>query len=208
LHGALELAHGILVVVEMMMFMVVCGGFCRVRQSAAAAVACGAFKLPDPDMSLTMHSCSVPIFVRMLGNLLNWLDKAEAHAARQFDSVNYLGLRLAPTCCPSAPIQIATTAPRLRGPAGRVEVRSGRKRGTVASARACAQDHAMLPVLCAEQIDGSGGRGGVLPMRQGTVGTRRGLLKHSCCHFFFTSPRLCTAAPRRRGAGQRDFWGG
>ena len=28
-------------------------------------------------MSISMHSASVPVFTRMLGNLLQWLDKAE-----------------------------------------------------------------------------------------------------------------------------------
>ena len=47
-------------------------------------------------MSISMHSASVPIFVRMLGNLSQWLDKAEAHAAaRQFDPAVLLGARLA-----------------------------------------------------------------------------------------------------------------
>ncbi len=27
-------------------------------------------------MTISMHSASVPVFVRMLGNLLSWLDKA------------------------------------------------------------------------------------------------------------------------------------
>lgn len=61
-------------------------------------------------MPLSMHSASVPIFVRMLNNLLAWLDKAEAYAkARKFDPVNYLGLRLAPDMLPFArQIQIAS----------------------------------------------------------------------------------------------------
>src|SRR5262245_58882489 len=61
-------------------------------------------------MSISMHSASVPIFVRMLTNMLTWLDKAEAHAAaRKFDSKNYLGQRLTPDMLPfSAQIQIAT----------------------------------------------------------------------------------------------------
>ena len=43
-------------------------------------------------MSLTMHSASAPVFSRILGNMLVWLDKAEAHAqARKFDANNYLG---------------------------------------------------------------------------------------------------------------------
>ena len=61
-------------------------------------------------MPLTMHSATVPVFVRMLNNVLAWLDKAEAHAkARKFDASNYLGLRLAPDMLPFArQIQIAT----------------------------------------------------------------------------------------------------
>jgi hypothetical protein len=44
-----------------------------------------------------MYTASVPIFTRTLGNMLKWLDKAEAHAqARKFDSSVYMTLRLAP----------------------------------------------------------------------------------------------------------------
>jgi uncharacterized protein len=61
-------------------------------------------------MPLSMHSASVPVFVRMLNNMLAWLDKAEVYAkARKFDPSNYLGLRLAPDMLPFArQIQIAT----------------------------------------------------------------------------------------------------
>lgn len=63
-------------------------------------------------MSLTMHSASVPVFTRMLGNVGVWLDKAEAHAAaRRFDPANYLGLRLAPDMLPLVrQVQIASDA--------------------------------------------------------------------------------------------------
>jgi uncharacterized protein len=63
-------------------------------------------------MSVSMHSASVPVFVRNLSNLLTWLDKAQAHAeARKFDPINYLGLRLAPDMLPFAKqIQIASDA--------------------------------------------------------------------------------------------------
>jgi hypothetical protein len=48
-------------------------------------------------MSLSMHSASAPIFIRTLNSMLTWLDKADAHAkARNFESNNYVGLRLAP----------------------------------------------------------------------------------------------------------------
>ena len=61
-------------------------------------------------MTISMHSASVPIFARMLGNLLTWLDKAEAHAiARKFDPSVYLASRLAPDMLPfTNQIQIAS----------------------------------------------------------------------------------------------------
>jgi uncharacterized protein len=52
-------------------------------------------------MTLGMYSASVPVFVRMLGNLSAWLHKAETHAtAKKFDSVVFLGTRLAPDMLP------------------------------------------------------------------------------------------------------------
>ncbi len=42
-------------------------------------------------MPIIMHSATVPMFVRMLGNLDAWLARAEAHApAKKFDSKVYL----------------------------------------------------------------------------------------------------------------------
>lgn len=63
--------------------------------------------MPSP-----MFNASVPVFQRMLGNLLNCLDKAEAHAqARGFSPDNYLALRLAPDMLPfTKQIQIASDA--------------------------------------------------------------------------------------------------
>jgi uncharacterized protein len=66
-------------------------------------------------MSITLHSASVPIFTRMLGNLLVWLDKAEAHAtAKKFEPGVFLGTRLAPDMLPfTAQIQIACDAAKF-----------------------------------------------------------------------------------------------
>lgn len=63
-------------------------------------------------MSLSMHTASVPVFVKMSKNMLVWLDKAEAHAkARKFDPNNFVGMRLAPDMLPFArQIQIASDA--------------------------------------------------------------------------------------------------
>ena len=61
-------------------------------------------------MSISMHSASVPVFVRNLDNMLAWLDKAQAHAeAKKFDTANYLAMRLAPDMLPFIKqIQIAS----------------------------------------------------------------------------------------------------
>ncbi|WP_310565275.1 DUF1993 domain-containing protein [Hydrogenophaga sp.] len=48
-------------------------------------------------MSFSMYAASAEVYVRMLRNLLTWLDKAEGHAkARGFDSGVFLGTKLAP----------------------------------------------------------------------------------------------------------------
>jgi hypothetical protein len=60
-------------------------------------------------MPTTLYSASVPVFVRKLGSLVKWLDKAEAHAqAKKFDPSVYLAARLAPDMLPfTKQIQIA-----------------------------------------------------------------------------------------------------
>ncbi|HEY9109573.1 MAG TPA: DUF1993 family protein, partial [Roseateles sp.] len=44
----------------------------------------------ETPMPITLYSASVPVFVRLLGNLSKWIDKAEAHAqAKKFDPAVY-----------------------------------------------------------------------------------------------------------------------
>lgn len=66
-------------------------------------------------MTISIHSASAPLFVRMLGNLNGWLEKAQGHAeVKKFDSANYLGLRLAPDMLPFvSQIRIASDIARL-----------------------------------------------------------------------------------------------
>ena len=66
-------------------------------------------------MSISMHSASVPIFVRMMENLLKWLDKAEAHAtAKKFDPAVLFTARLAPDMLPFiSQIQIGCDAAKF-----------------------------------------------------------------------------------------------
>ena len=121
-------------------------------------------------MSLSMYSASAPVFTRMLGNMLTWLDKAQAHAeTRKFDVSNYLGLRLAPDMLPfTRQVQIATdfargTAARL---AGSEPPSYEDKEQTFAElVTRLERNIAFLKTLTAAQIDGSEGREIVRPIR-------------------------------------------
>lgn len=66
-------------------------------------------------MSISMHSVSVPVFVRMLKNLGAMLAKAQAHAEeRRFDVAVLLHARLAPDMFPLArQVQIACDAAKF-----------------------------------------------------------------------------------------------
>lgn len=61
---------------------------------------------------LSMYDASAPVFAKMLGNMLQWLEAAKAHAeAKKFDTGVYLTLRLAPDMLPfPKQIQIASDA--------------------------------------------------------------------------------------------------
>ena len=61
-------------------------------------------------MTISMYGASVPVYTRMLTNLLIWLDKAEAYAAeRKIDLAVLVNDRLAPDMLPfKAQIMIAT----------------------------------------------------------------------------------------------------
>ncbi len=167
-------------------------------------------------MSLTMHSASVPVFVRMLGNMLNWLDKAEAHAAaRKFDSANYLGLRLAPDMLPfSRQIQIATDGAkgcvaRLAG----IEVPKWEDtEATLADLRArVLKTIDYVQTFSAEQIDGSEAREILLPTRQGDPLRFSGeaFLKHFVLPNFYFHATTTYALLRHAGVelGKRDYLG-
>lgn len=123
-------------------------------------------------MSLSMHAASVPVFVRMLGNLLTWLDKAEAHAqARKFDVNNFVGLRLAPDMLPfSRQIQIATdTAKGCVARLAGLEVPKWEdNEATFDDLRARVRKAIdYVQSIPPAQIDGSEQREIVLPMRSG-----------------------------------------
>lgn len=111
-------------------------------------------------MSLSMYQASVPVFVRLLGNLSDILTKAEAHAAaKNIDPSVFITARLAPDMFPlSRQIQIAADAAKSGAAllAG-VEVPSyADTETTFAELQArIAKTIAFVQTVTAEQIDGS-----------------------------------------------------
>ena len=167
-------------------------------------------------MAISMHSASVPVFVRMLNNMLAWLDKAEAHAqAKKFDTNNYLGLRLTPDMLPfSAQIQIASDT---------VKVCVARLAGL--EAPKWADDEASLKELRARltktieyaqsvpaaKIDGSESRQVTVPIGGGRTVQLAGeaFLKHRSLPNFFFHCTMTYALLRQGGVelGKMDYLG-
>ena len=125
-------------------------------------------------MSLSMHSASVPAFVRTLTAMLVWLDQAPAHAeARKFDPANYLGLRLAPDMLPlTRQVQIATDGAKgcVARLAGLEVPKWDDNEATLDEVRARIRKTIdYVQSVPAAQIDGSEAREIVLAMRQGEL---------------------------------------
>ena len=166
-------------------------------------------------MTISMHSASVPIFVRMLKNLTQWLDKAEAHAqAKKFEPSVYLSSRLAPDMLPlTNQIQIACDA-----------VKFGVARLSGVEAPKFADDEASLADLKARiaktiefiesvpaaKIDGTEEKDVVVPRRDGSM-TLKGepYLKHFVLPNFFFHVTTTYALLRHNGValGKADFLG-
>ena len=166
-------------------------------------------------MSISMHTASVPVFVRMLNNLLAWLDKAQAHAeARKFDTANYLGLRLAPDMLPfTRQIQIASDAAkgcvaRLAG----VDVpKWDDSEASLDDLRARVRKTMdYVQSIPADKIDGSESREIVLQMRAGELRfSGENYLRHYALPNFYFHLTTAYALLRHAGVeiGKTDFLG-
>ena len=167
-------------------------------------------------MSLSMYSASAPVFSRILGSMLHWLDRAEAHAqARKFDPNNYLGLRLAPDMLPFVrQIQIVsdgakgcmsrlagTEIPKWEDNEASLDDLRARIRKTI--------EH--VQSFSAGQIDGSDERAIAIPMRSGDPLNFSGetFLKHFALPNFFFHATTAYALLRHAGVelGKADFLG-
>ncbi len=165
-------------------------------------------------MSLTMHSASVPLFVRQLTAMLGWLDKAQAHAeARKFDSANYLGLRLAPDMLPFTK-QIQIACDMAKGCVARLSGQEAPKwddnEATLDDLRARIRKTVdYVQSVPAAQIDGSEAREIVLPQRSGEPLRMSGeaYLKHFVLPNLFFHATTTYVLLRHAGVelGKRDF---
>ena len=166
-------------------------------------------------MALDMHSASVPVFVRMLGNLVAWLDKAEAHAAaKKFDPGVFLTARLAPDMLPlPTQIQIACDAAkfcvaRLAGSEGPVFADDEK---TIADLRQrVARTIDYLKSVPVAQIVGSDARDISVPRRAGPiVMSGEAYLKHFALPNFYFHVTTTYALLRHNGVelGKIDFLG-
>ena len=166
-------------------------------------------------MTISMHSASAPVFVRMLGNMLNWLDKAEAHAAaRRFDPVNYLGLRLAPDMLPlSRQVQIASDMAKgcISRLAGQEVPKWADDEATLDALRQrIRRTIAHIEAVPAAAIDGSESREIVVPTRLAELRfSGEDYLRHYALPNFYFHATTLYALLRHAGVelGKRDFLG-
>jgi hypothetical protein len=166
-------------------------------------------------MALTMHSASVPIFVRMLGNLIAWLDKAEAHAAaKKFEPDVFLTARFAPDMLPlPTQIQIACDAAKfcVARLAGVEAPPFPDEEKTLDELRQRARKTIdYVQSIPAAQIDGSDAREISVPRRTGAITmTGEAYLKHFALPNFFFHVTTTYALLRHSGVelGKMDFLG-
>jgi hypothetical protein len=167
-------------------------------------------------MTLTMHASSAPAFLRVLNNMLSWLDKAQAYAeVRKFDVNNYLGLRLAPDMLPfTRQIQIATDG--IKGCMARLSGQEIPKwddtEATMDDLRArIRKTIAYVESFQAEQINGTEGKEILLPTRSGDPMkfTGENYLKHFVLPNMYFHATTTYALLRHAGVeiGKKDFLG-
>lgn len=166
-------------------------------------------------MSISMHAATAPVFLRMLNNVLAWLDKAQAHAeARKFDVNNYLVLRLAPDMLPfTRQVQIMSDGAKgcMARLAGQEVPKWDDTETTLDELRArIRRTIDYVQSFAPAQVDGSEGREIVLPTR---TGERRfngqDYVQHFVLPNFYFHATTTYALLRHAGVelGKRDYLG-
>ena len=168
-------------------------------------------------MTISMHTASAPAFAKMFSNMMAWLEAAQAHAeVRKFDSVNYLGLRLAPDMLPLAK-QIQITSDTAKGCMARLAgVTPPSYEDNEASideliARINRTRDYVLSVSAAE-VDGSEARVIEIPRRGGEprIFDGENYLRHFALPNFYFHASMTYALLRHAGVplGKMDYLGG
>ena len=166
-------------------------------------------------MSLTMYSASVPVFVRSLSSLGQWLLKAEAHAeAKKFDVDVLLSTRLAPDMLPfTRQIQIACDSAkfcvaRLAGIEAPV---FEDKETTMAELKdRIARTLAFVQSVAPDRIEGSDDKDITVPRRDGPVVMKgEAYLNHFALPNLYFHVTTAYALLRHNGVelGKADFLG-
>lgn len=167
-------------------------------------------------MSITMHSASVPMFVRMLGNLVKFIEKAEAHAqAKKFDPSVYLTARLAPDMLPfTRQVQIACdTAKFCMARLGGVEApKHEDNEASLGDLKArISKTLTFIQSVPADQIVGTEDKDINVPRRDGVLVMKgEAYLKHFATPNFYFHVTTAYALLRHYGVelGKADFLGG
>lgn len=167
-------------------------------------------------MTITMHSASVPVYVRLLGNLSKWIDKAEAHAqARKFDPAVYLAARLAPDMLPfTRQVQIACDTAKfcVARLAGIEAPKHEDNEASLAELRSrIANTIAFVQSAPADQIAGSEDRDIQVPRRDGVLVLKgEAYLKHYAHPNFYFHVTTAYALLRHNGVelGKADYLAG
>lgn len=167
--------------------------------------------------TISMHTASAPAFAKMLGNMLNWLEAAKAHAeAKKFSSDVYLTLRLAPDMLPFVrQIQIASDAAKgcVARLAGQDIPKYDDNEATLDDlAERIRKTRDYVLSVPAEAYEGSEGREISIPRRTGEPlkFDGSGYLRHFALPNFYLHATTTYALLRHAGVplGKGDFLGG
>jgi hypothetical protein len=167
-------------------------------------------------MSISMYSASVPIFIKTLGNMLTWLDKADAHAAaKKFEPAVFMTLRLAPDML-ALPWQVRIAADAAKGCAARlagqeIPVFEDNETTLDELRQRIRKTLAYLETVPADAFKGSEEREIVIPARNRDPRRFKGeyYLKHWALPNFFFHATTLYALLRHNGVdlGKSDFLG-
>lgn len=167
-------------------------------------------------MTISMHSASVPVFVKQLSAMRTWLDKAEAYAkSRGFDANVLLAQRLAPDMLPFvSQIRIASDSAKgcVARLAGQELPKFEDNEATLNELRQrIDKTLAYVQSVPASAIDGSELRDITIPMRTRAALEFKGeaFLKHWVLPNFFFHCGMAYALLRHNGVelGKSDFLG-